>query len=165
VDGCAEPLFPSAMKRVFLSALLIIASGLLRTPPAAGVQAALQVSARVLPYLQVDLQHQESILRISGENIRQGFVDIASATVFHVRTNRRDGYTLSVENHGNWINRVWLKDGGRTVELPPEGGVVRLPYHGGQRGEKKVFDIRFFLNENATAGSYPWPLSFHKTDY
>lgn len=155
------------MRRVYLPVLLVVASGLVgaHSASASSTRAALQVSARVLPFLQMDMRHQTSTLMISPDDIQRGFVDVASATVFHVRTNRRDGYTLSVENRGNWMKRVWLKDGVRTVELPPEGGVVRLPYHGGRRGEEKAFDVRFFLNENAAAGSYPWPLSFHTTDF
>lgn len=119
--------------------------------------ASLNVSARVLPYLQFNLLSQTSEINVTEEDIQRGYVEVPSASRLEVKTNSKQGYMLSFE--GNFLpfkevhilglaNPVSLNSGQTLVHQPSVPGKVYMD-----------LSYRFILTQNTQPGFYSWPLS------
>ncbi len=114
--------------------------------------------AMVQPVLQLSVLSQPSTLTIRTEDIARGYIDVDSATVLQVRTNSREGYLLAFENREPLITAIIVKDGERTTNLSPEGGMVYYASSDTSSGRTRVLSYRLFLSEQTAVGSYAWPL-------
>lgn len=117
---------------------------------------AIIVSATVIARVNQSIIHQESRITLTEADIKNGFIEIPSATILQVNTNSKNGYVLLFEGGGELYKEVWVMDKGRVVLLPPFGGLIHQPYSGSVV-ETKELSFRFNLRENIQPGSYPFP--------
>jgi hypothetical protein len=153
------------MKKALKILLLIMTVVLLYTPEtlARSNKGIVRVSARVLPSVSKSVVHQVSIINITPEDIKKGYVDVEAGTVLQVKTNSRDGYSLAFESIGGLFTEIWVIDGSRSTVLSNMRGLIHQPYAGNLMGETKKLSYKFFLSANVKPGSYPWPLMLNAT--
>lgn len=114
--------------------------------------------AMVQPVLSLAVLSQPSTLTIRSDDIARGYIDVASATVLQVRTNSRDGYLLAFHNMEPLITAIIVKDGERSTNLSPEGGLLYYAETDVIDGRTSVLSYRLFLSGQTVAGRYAWPL-------
>jgi hypothetical protein len=124
----------------------------------AGSKASVQITATVQPMITQTLVQQENALVVTQENVKNGYVDVPTATVLQVRTNSRDGYFLTFELNGQIANEVWIMDGHKTTVLTGSIGAVHQSSSGPSTQVKKV-SYRFLLNPDTQPGLYTWPVN------
>lgn len=127
---------------------------------AESARAMIRVTATVAAYTNIDIQRQERVLNITESDIRRGYVEVSAATVLNVRTNLRDGYVLSFYNNGGPLKAVTIIDGARNIDLTGANGFAHFSTLGRRPGEEQTKELsyRFYLNEDAAAGAYAWPI-------
>ena len=134
--------------------LLLTASGVF----AKSSTNALLVATRVLPALSKSIHYNSPTLSITADDIKRGYVDIGDATVLEVRTNSRDGYSISLEKTGTSFKEVWVSDGVRTVIFRGSGGMMHQATLSLNTMEIKRLSYRFILSDKIIPGTYSWPL-------
>lgn len=119
----------------------------------------LHVSAKVLPYVKYDIQHQEVYLTLTQKDIDRGYKDISNATIISVKTNSVNGYLLNIFISNNIFSKVILSDGTNDYYLSEMGGEVHFMYNGRNYVTKEL-TFRFNLLADIKPGTYAWPVSF-----
>jgi hypothetical protein len=101
--------------------------------------------------------HQLSNLRIRGEDIARGYVDLNSATQVLLSSNDPRGYSIAVTFDPTLLSRVQVSVTGQTFEADSSGtvfGVVAAT----RRAAPIDIGYRLFLSKRAIEGVYPWPV-------
>jgi|GEM_PF-1105637 len=114
------------------------------------------VSATVVARISQSLVYQESRINVTEPDIDKGFVEIPSGTILQVETNDKKGYFLHFEGGNEFIKEVWVMEKRRTTVLSPKGGLIHQPYSG-SKTEIKDLSFRFYLRDDTSPGTYPWP--------
>ena len=131
---------------VFFSSLSFAGSG----------KATIVVSATVIGRISQSIIHQEPSINVTAEDIKKGFIEIASGTILEIKTNARNGYALFFEGSNELFKEVMVMVSGRTVSLSPNGGFVHQPY---SRSNIEVKDLSYKLQlkEDIQPGTYSFP--------
>jgi len=116
-----------------------------------------RVSATVLPYTQMSVHNQSTMLIITESDISRGFVDVPVGSSIEVKSNSRDGHYLSFESSDAIFKQVRIDGLGKTALLGAGSGVVPFAMEG--REVLINLSYRFILAENIKPGAYPWPLT------
>ncbi|GMR05058.1 MAG: hypothetical protein BMS9Abin23_0987 [Thermodesulfobacteriota bacterium] len=119
---------------------------------------AIRVSAHVLPVISKTISNTSSLIVITGEDIKRGYVEVRNATLVEVRTNSREGYLITIEQSALLFKEIWVSDGSRTIILTGRSGLFHQPYSNSRGIDRRSLSYRFVLPENIEAGTYPWPL-------
>lgn len=119
--------------------------------------ASLNVSVRVLPYLQLRPISQVSEITITEGDIKRGYLEVRSGSRLEVKTNSTVGYMLTFDGSLWPFKEVQIQGLANTVQLNSGRVVVYQPSIKG----KWTVDLsyRFIFTENTQPGSYSWPLS------
>jgi hypothetical protein len=123
---------------------------------AAGSKGVLTVSASVKPTVAQTVIRQAGSLNVTIEDIKRGYVEVASGTVLQVKSNSLGGYKLVVAVNSGMVEEVWVTEKSRTTVLSPSGGFIHQPRAG---AEVKDLSFRFVLSPDAQPGRHPWPVS------
>ena len=123
----------------------------------AGNRSSVNVSATIQKWISARVLQQESILTITQENIKKGYVDVAAGTVLEVSSNSLDGYFLIFQSSHEIAREVWVTENGRKTILATDVGMLYQPAPG-VSGEVKRLNYRFILNPYSKAGDYTWPI-------
>lgn len=121
------------------------------------VHAEVRVSATVLPYTQMSVHNQSTMLIITETDILRGFVDVPVGSSIEVKSNSRDGHYLSFETSDAIFKQVRIDGLGKTALLGAGSSVVPFAMEG--REVRINLSYRFILAENIKPGAYPWPLT------
>jgi len=144
-----------------LVAAISLATGYPTQAEAAGsITQTLRVTARVAPWVKLNLEHQQMQLTVTPADVARGYVEVFAASRFTVTTNNRAGYTLNFEPHAGIFRSVAIHGLGASVEIGAGGGTVIQS--GAETGVARTLvelGYRFYLAEGVQAGSYSWPLS------
>lgn len=118
--------------------------------------AQLRVSATVLPFANLKVHNQSSILIITEGDIARGYVDVTGGSSIEVRSNSRDGYFLSFECFDSTFKEVQVDGLGKSALLGSGTGLVPMPMQG--KLVRVELNYRFVLSDDVKPGAYPWPL-------
>lgn len=119
--------------------------------------AEMRVSATVLPYTQMSVHNQSTMLIITETDIARGFVDVPVGSSIEVKSNSRDGHYLSFESSDAIFKQVRIDGLGKTALLGAGSSVVPFAMEG--REVRINLSYRFILAEHVKPGAYPWPLT------
>ncbi len=115
------------------------------------------VTATIEPYANLKVISQAHEVIITEADIRQGYVDVNSASLFQIKSNSTRGYTLAFESAGTTFKEVRVEGPGINTVLTNGTGLVFQPY---SRGTATLeLSYRFTLPGNISPGAYAWPLA------
>jgi len=138
-----------------LAGLMIFATG---AANADSSSASLQVSVNVQARAILTVEEQPSQVTVTGEDIRRGFVEVASASRINVRSNSPNGYLIGFEVTPGPFRQVEVTGLGNPVEIGVTGGTIAQPYNGSMSDTARL-SYRFLLSSDAQPGAYSWPLA------
>jgi len=140
------------------TAMLFFASISTRnTAYASSTNAKIQVSARILPQTNFKILHQEREIIITGDDIRQGYIDMERASRIQVKNNNPAGYMLALQGIVWPFREVRVQGFANDIWITPGSAFVHQPY---TRGAVTIeLSYRFHLSKDAKPGIYTWPLS------
>lgn len=132
------------------------------TATAAGSTAQLIITANVLTKISVAAKSQPTSFTLNAQDIARGYVDVAQASELAITTNSAVGVALEFHgmDSGAGIASVQIMGGSGDFRMAPSGGIMLL--QGGWRPQVQrdiKLNYRLWLNPNAQAGTYAWPLS------
>jgi hypothetical protein len=128
-------------------------------PSAEAVQkhAALAVSVTVIANARMQPSYQATQLTITEADVARGYVEVAAASRFSVRTNSRTGYLMEFHPLTDIFESVHVAGLGSAVQFGADGGsVVQRSLTASNLDHELSF--RFTLRSQARPGLYPWPL-------
>jgi hypothetical protein len=130
---------------------------LLPSAEAAQKHAALAVSATVIANARMQPSYQATQLTITEADVARGYVEVAAASRFSVRTNSRSGYLMEFHPLADIFESVHVAGLGSAVQFGADGGsVVQRGLTASNLNHELSF--RFTLRREALPGLYPWPL-------
>jgi hypothetical protein len=117
----------------------------------------LMVMARVATFFRMQVEHQESALRITALDIERGYIIVPAASSFSVITNAQDGLIVDFRPRSDVFRSVVVTGLQGPVELGPQGGSA---IHNAPHGRTTLHQLgyRFTLRPGLRPGDYPWPL-------
>ena len=121
----------------------------------------LNISVRVPPYLEYKIIKEQFCLIIRPDDIKKGYAEINSGSIFAVITNNHDGYILWMScEESEFISHVLIMTKNKkSYELyPGENLETQMPYRGHHHEIVKL-RFRIYLNANAETGVYVWPIA------
>lgn len=119
----------------------------------------LYASARVLPYANYNIAHQNSSFTLTSADINKGYIDVESGMSLSIKTNSKDGYLLIFAVDNSLISKVTVYNHNSAYNITGEGGEVHMPYLGNSSFTEEL-GFRLYLSSDAKPGTYQWPLSF-----
>lgn len=127
-----------------------------------GHSSRLLITATVAKSVQVSLQSHPAGFTVTGQDIARGYVDVAQASVFGIKTNSAEGVALEFHgvHNGGVIQQVHITGGAGGFQMPASGGVMLL--QGGWHPTlTRNFNLhyRLYLGPNAQPGTHDWPFS------
>lgn len=144
-----------------LVAAISLATGCPTPAAAAGsISQTITVTARVAPWVKLNLEHQQMQLAVTPDDIARGYVEVPAASRFTVTTNNRAGYTLNFQPNAGIFRSVAIQGMGVSAEFGAGGGTIIQS--GAESGVARIqteLGYRFYLAAGVQAGSYFWPLS------
>lgn len=150
------------MRRIIRSSLIILPSLLVMLPAADAAEASaeLRISATVIARAVADVQTAPETLEITAEDVRRGWVKAKQTSRVRIRCNDRNGYRMVFRVLGAPVHSIEVKGLGddSTLGLRDGEGSLTRP-HPGRFDTTSDLTFRFLLNEDATPGSYAWPLT------
>ena len=122
-----------------------------------GPEAAIAVTARVLPQARLQYLAAPPPVDITAADITRGYVEAPAAMQLHIQSNSRSGYALDLLPRSEWFTAVTVRGGGATARFGSSGGtlVQRWPASGSDR---LTLGFRFELAADVLPGRYPLPL-------
>jgi hypothetical protein len=124
---------------------------------AAGLGAQIPVSATVIANAVAKVDHQLGHIEIVPADVARGYVEVANATRFSVRTNSRNGYLMVFNPLLDIFDTVQVTDANISTYLGHDGGAIvhrdSLP-----TDSMQSLSYRFYLNASVQPGTYPFPL-------
>jgi hypothetical protein len=120
----------------------------------------LLVTATVPRNIQLTTKSHPAGFTVTEQDIARGYVEVAQASVFDIKTNSAEG--VAVEFHGlhngGVIQSVQITGGASNFQMPASGGVM-LIQGGWHPTVARSFGLRYRLNlgPNAQPGVHPWP--------
>lgn len=163
-DAAALAAGPRVQDR-WVSAALVAAISLATVCPtqseaAGSITQTITVTARVAPWVKLNLEYQQMQLTVTPADVARGYVEVSAASRLTVTTNNRPGYTLNFQPLADIFRSVAINGPGVSVEFGAGGGTVIQS--GAEIGVARTLmelGYRFYLAEGVQAGSYSWPLS------
>ena len=145
----------------------------------------LMIQATVLPTLSFKIVRSASGLKITRSDVKNGYVDVPSGTVYTISTNSQHGYVLVVSafqlqgkggrnalgDESNARNNatsyvytsITVYADGNTYQVLPDSSVDILLSTRGITPDTKRLDFRFSLAPSAKESTYPWPIRLAAT--
>lgn len=119
----------------------------------------MEVSVKVKPHFSIKVKYQVQSISISQEDISRGYIDVPQATGIAIRDTSRSGFLLIFEGLEKPFKSMSIRG------LPNAGEVLITSKHAliHQQNRKTSLDLdlsyRFYLSEDAKAGTYTWPIT------
>ncbi len=126
----------------------------------------LLITATVPRGVQLTIKSHPAGFTVSEQDIARGYVDVAQASVFDIKTNSAEGVALEFHgvHNGGVIQSVQIVGGASGFQMPASGGVMLI--QGGWRPtEVRSFNLRYrlYLGPSAQPGAHDWPYSMTVT--
>ena len=122
----------------------------------------LMITATIAKTLQLVIKSQPPGFTVTEQDIVLGYVDVAQASVFDIKTNSADGVALEFHGvqNGGVIQSVQITGGASGFLMPASGGVM-LIQDGWKPTVTRSFNLhyRLYLGPTAQPGFHAWPFS------
>ena len=126
---------------------------------AGSVSASLAVTVVVPPRAVLSVESEPSSLRITEEDVAQGYVDVSNASRIQIRTNTPGGWLVEFQFAQGPYRSIEVTGLSAPSQVNASGGWVAQPYPGTTRPVSLDLGYRFFLSADARPGVYPWPVA------
>lgn len=133
--------------------VVLLSGSTLRGESASGQ---LVVGARVAPHIRWQVREEPAFLEITEEDIARGFVEVTAARL-RVQTNDPAGFIVMAKVSGDQFASGAVTGLEQPISVGAGGGFLQLPFRGTAVLETEL-RWRLPLSNQASAGSYPWPL-------
>jgi len=143
----------TALLPVLLAAIAISA------PLYAGSSSAqMNVSVQVIARTILTIDAQPSAVTVTAADVARGYVEVPQAVAFRVRSNSREGYTLTFQPVAFPFSTAEVRWDAQTAIVQGGDWLSSLahPYQPG--GSVGSLAVRLQLASGVEPGSYPWPL-------
>jgi hypothetical protein len=144
-------------EKAILPMLLAITS--MTAPLYAGSsKAQMNISVQVIARTILTVDAQPSSISVTAEDVARGYVDVPQAVAFRVRSNSREGYSLTFQPVSYPFSVAEVRWGAQmaTVEAGQWMSSLTHPYQ--QGGSVGSLAVRLRLASGVEPGSYTWPL-------
>ena len=129
------------------------------TPIFAGSNTAqMTVSARVLARTILTVDSQPASVEITTADIARGYVDVPQAVAFRVRSNVREGYSLSFEPVAFPFAAAEVRWGSQLAVVQADDWMSSMTHPYQQGASAGSLAVRLRLSPGAEPGSYNWPI-------
>jgi hypothetical protein len=120
--------------------------------------ARLQVTARVLKYLRLQVVSQPLTVEITEADVARGWVEVTQRMQVSVESNAPEGYALALANRSAAVRLVKVSGLGPELQLSTESMAVRTASRRGMARDVLGLGFRFDLTPEARPGSHAWPI-------
>lgn len=142
------------MKRI-IAALALLSALAPLAASAESRSATMQVSVTVVARAIVTVDEQPQEVAVTSDDLRRGYVELASPLRINVRTNARNGYVLRIVNIDPAFASAELTSGDLAVNVRQESIIARPVVAG---GDALALKVRLVLGAQAREGRYPFPV-------
>jgi hypothetical protein len=122
-----------------------------------GSEAAIAVTARVLPQAQLQYLQAPPAVDITAADVARGYVETRTATLLRIQSNSRSGYALDLLPRSGWFTSVTVLGVGAQVHFGNGGGTL-VQRWSASGSESLALGFRFTLAPDTLPGQYPLPL-------
>lgn len=123
---------------------------------AASRSGTMQVSVTVVARAIVTVNQQPQDVTVTSDDLRRGYVEVASPFLVNVRTNSRSGYVLHMVNTDPLFASAEISSADFTMHVSSESIIAR-PYL--PAGDALDLKVRLVLASGAREGRYGFPLA------
>jgi hypothetical protein len=116
------------------------------------------VSVQVIARTILTIDAQPSSLSITSDDVTRGYVDVPQAVAFRVRSNSREGYSLTFQPVSFPFSAAEVRWGAQTATLEGSDWMSSLSHPYQQGGSTGSLSVRFRLASGVEPGNYAWPL-------
>jgi hypothetical protein len=137
-----------------------IALALAAATPALGQSRSnvIAVSAIVVPSTRVDVVAAATVLDVTTEDVRRGYVEVHDAARLRVTSTSRAGYRVDLHPRVAMFRAIELNLDGFRARIGPDGGTLVAAGRAGRQIPARI-DYRFELADGVAPGRYPWPVA------
>lgn len=125
---------------------------------AASNSAQMNVSVQVIARTILTIDAQPATVDISAEDVARGYVDVPQAVAFRVRSNSREGYTLTFQPVSFPFSAAEVRWGAQSATVEGGDWLSSLSHPYQQGGSAGSLAVRLRLSAGVEPGSYAWPL-------
>ena len=138
---------------------LLLAFTAMSAPAYAGsTTGQINVSVQVLARTILTIDSQPSTLNITADDIARGYVDLPQAVGFRVRSNSREGYSLTFQPVSFPFSAAEVRWGAQMATVEGTDWMSSLSHPYQQGGSAGSLAVRLRLASGVEPGSYAWPL-------
>ena len=139
--------------------LLLLALTAIATPSfAASNSAQMNVTVQVIARTILTIDAQPTTVDVTADDIGRGYVDVPQAVAFRVRSNSREGYTLTFQPVGFPFSAAEVRWGAQSAVVEGGDWLSSLSHPYQQGGSSGNLTVRLRLSAGVEPGSYAWPL-------
>jgi len=139
--------------------LALLAVTAMSAPLYAGSSAAqMNVSVQVIARTILTVDAQPSEINVTADDIARGYVDVPQAVAFRVRSNSRQGYSLTFQPVSFPFSGAEVRWGGQTAMVEGGDWLAALSHPYQQGGSAGSLSVRLRLSAGVEPGTYAWPL-------
>src|SRR6266536_2747247 len=139
--------------------LALLAVTAMSAPLYAGSSAAqMNVSVQVIARTILTVDAQPSEINVTADDIARGYVDVPQAVAFRVRSNSRQGYSLTFQPVSFPFSAAEVRWGGQTAMVDGGDWLAALSHPYQQGGSAGSLGVRLRLSAGVELGTYAWPL-------
>ena len=118
----------------------------------------MNVSVQVIARTILTVDAQPSEINVTADDIARGYVDVPQAVAFRVRSNSRDGYTLTFQPVSFPFSSAMVRWEAQTARVEGGDWLASMSHPYQQGGSAGSLAVRLQLSADAEPGSYAWPL-------
>ncbi|HEY8180998.1 MAG TPA: hypothetical protein VII32_02075 [Thermoanaerobaculia bacterium] len=120
--------------------------------------AQMNVSVQVIARTILTVDAQPSAVNVTADDIARGYVDVPQAVAFRVRSNSRDGYTLTFQPVNFPFSAAEVRWGAQSAVVEGGDWMASLSHPYQQGSSAGSLAVRLRLSAGVEPGSYAWPL-------
>ena len=144
-------------QKTLLPLLLVITA--MSAPLYAGSSTAqISVSVQVIARTILTIDAQPATVNITAEDVVRGYVDVPQTVAFRVRSNSREGYSLTFQPVSFPFSAAEVRWGAQTATVEGSEWMSSLTHPYQQGGSVGSLAVRLRLATGVEPGSYTWPL-------
>ena len=139
--------------------LVLVAVGAMSVPAYAGSNTAqMNVSVQVIARTILTIDMQPAAVTVTAADIARGYVDVPQAVAFRVRSNSREGYSLTFQPVAFPFSAAEVRWGAQAATVEGGDWMASMSHPYQQGGSAGSLAVRLKLSAGAEPGTYAWPL-------
>lgn len=118
----------------------------------------MNVSVQVIARTILTIDTQPAAVNVTSDDVARGYVDVPQAVAFRVRSNSREGYTLTFQPVTFPFAAAEVRWGAQRAVVEGGDWMSSLSHPYQQGGSAGSLTVRLRLSAGVEPGSYAWPL-------